>query len=74
MKPIIYGTRTLARKYGIARDAIRDMIDRREISPSTLKRNNVMTYAFDNKEQKKVEKMIKAKQKTGFRRSFVQCG
>jgi len=64
MKKDVYGTRTLARKYGVGRDVIRDMIDRRHINPSNIKRGKVFCFVFDGKAQKIIEARINKKKKT----------
>jgi DNA-binding XRE family transcriptional regulator len=65
MKPLVWGTRTLARKLGVTRDTIRDMIDRGDIKPSTLKKRNAMYFVFDEKAQKKAIQRIAKIKKTG---------
>jgi plasmid maintenance system antidote protein VapI len=70
MKTLVWGTRSLARKFGVTRDTIRNLIDTRIISPSTLKKRNAMYFVFDEKAQRKVKEFLDKNKKTGKRRSF----
>ena len=63
MKKLFWGTRTLASHLGVTRDQIRDMVSRREISPSRLKRNGVFYCVYNEKDQKKIREKIARKKK-----------
>jgi len=69
MKKLVWGTRTMARKFGVDRDVVRNMIDRRELDPSMLKKNNCMYFVFAEKDQNKLAKLLNEKKKNATKRS-----
>jgi len=65
MKPIIYGTGTVGERFGVSRDTIRALVYRGKISPSHIRMKGNLCYAFDGACQKKIQKLLKGKKKTG---------